>query len=145
MFSRPSSVGILIARQVRSQPQAGLANQTAPTTPTTHTTPQNLARSNVTHCRCSLCCTDQFATSRRQSPSLECPIRLSISPPAMSSMALFRVASRSASAGFFRASAYSARSRVPQCVAPAVKSFSTTAKLSSGAHEEETFEEFSAR
>lgn len=32
--------GILIARQARSQPQAGLANQTAPTTPTTHTTPK---------------------------------------------------------------------------------------------------------
>ncbi|PGH02867.1 cytochrome c oxidase subunit 6, mitochondrial [Helicocarpus griseus UAMH5409] len=72
----------------------------------------------------------------------------------MSSTTLFRLASRTAPVGFFRAS-YSARSRAPvfaSAAAPAivafggVSNFSTTSKCASGGHhEEETFEEFSAR
>ncbi|KAK2745978.1 Cytochrome c oxidase subunit 6 [Onygenales sp. PD_40] len=73
----------------------------------------------------------------------------------MSSTALFRIASRNAPVSFFRAS-YSARSRVPvfaSAAAPAIatfgglSNFSTTSKCASGGagHEEETFEEFSAR
>ncbi|EQL30908.1 hypothetical protein BDFG_06670 [Blastomyces dermatitidis ATCC 26199] len=90
------------------------------------------------------------------------PIPLSLaqsatSLPPMSSTTLFRIASRTAPVGFFRAS-YSARSRVAAPVfaaaaAPAivafggVSSFSSSSKCASGAmgHEEETFEEFSAR
>ncbi|EGC46950.1 cytochrome c oxidase polypeptide VI [Histoplasma capsulatum var. duboisii H88] len=75
----------------------------------------------------------------------------------MSSSTLFRIASRTSPVGFFRAS-YSARSRVvapifASAAAPAivafggVHSFSSSSKCSSAAmgHEEETFEEFSAR
>jgi len=71
----------------------------------------------------------------------------------MSSITLFRLATRTTSCSFFKAS-YTARSRVPAFVVasgPAIvalggaSSFSTTSKWSSGGHEEETFEEFSAR
>ncbi|EEH36828.1 hypothetical protein PAAG_07246 [Paracoccidioides lutzii Pb01] len=76
----------------------------------------------------------------------------------MSSTTLFRLASRTAPVSAFRAS-YSARSRaattpvVASTAAPAivtfggVSSFSTTSRCAghSAAHEEETFEEFSAR
>ncbi|KAK2748528.1 Cytochrome c oxidase subunit 6 [Myotisia sp. PD_48] len=67
----------------------------------------------------------------------------------MSSATLFRLAARSTPSSFFKAS-YTARSRLPTCAsaqlpAIAVRSFSYTPKLSSGAHEEESFEQFSAR
>ncbi|OJD13422.1 cytochrome c oxidase subunit 6, mitochondrial [Emergomyces pasteurianus Ep9510] len=75
----------------------------------------------------------------------------------MSSTTLFRIASRTTPVSFFRAS-YSARSRVSSPVfaaaaAPAivalggVSSFSSSSKCASAAmgHEEESFEEFSAR
>ncbi|KAL1959401.1 hypothetical protein VTO42DRAFT_2204 [Malbranchea cinnamomea] len=63
----------------------------------------------------------------------------------MSPTTLLRLASRRSSAGFARTS-YVARSRVPVIAARGgFRGFSTTSKLSSGPHEEETFEEFSAR
>ncbi|KAI5292913.1 Cytochrome c oxidase subunit 6 [Ascosphaera acerosa] len=72
----------------------------------------------------------------------------------MASLAFFRSAAARTPAGFFRAS-YAARSRVPVLTtanvgAPLVSlggltAFSTSAKKMSGAHEEETFEQFSVR
>lgn len=69
----------------------------------------------------------------------------------MAPATLFRLATRAAPVGFFRAS-YTARPRLPAFVnaAPAAvflggaSSFSTTPRFASG-HEEETFEEFTAR
>lgn len=77
----------------------------------------------------------------------------SVSRYPMSSAALFRLATRTTSCSFFKAS-YTARPRVPVfsvASSPAIvtlggaTSFSTTPKWSSASHEEETFEEFSAR
>ncbi|KAF3480051.1 cytochrome c oxidase polypeptide VI [Arthroderma uncinatum] len=67
----------------------------------------------------------------------------------MASTTLFRLATRSSSAAsLFKAAPYTARARLPAAVpAPAARlsAFSTTPMRYSGAHEEETFEQFSAR
>jgi len=69
----------------------------------------------------------------------------------MSSSTIVRVAARSQPTTFLRSS-YNIRTRVPKlaCTSPAVVScgsaaFSTTSRKQSTSHEEETFEEFTAR
>ena len=117
--------------------------------PTTHH-PQNLEPT-------SLLTTLLFAGPPSQKnadpPTSDFSIHLSVSQYPMSSTTLFRLATRTTSCRFFKAS-YTARPRVPVFVVasgPAIvalggaSSFSTTSKWSSAGHEEETFEEFSAR
>lgn len=66
----------------------------------------------------------------------------------MSSISIFRAATRAVRpSGFFRATQLpQSRLQVPTLLAAnRTSNFSTTCKRSSGAHEDETFEEFSAR
>ncbi|EFE34312.1 uncharacterized protein ARB_06711 [Trichophyton benhamiae CBS 112371] len=66
----------------------------------------------------------------------------------MASTTLFRLATRTPATSFFKAAPYAARARVSAAVpAPVFRAsaFSTTPMRFSGAHEEETFEQFSAR
>ncbi|RJE18806.1 cytochrome C oxidase [Aspergillus sclerotialis] len=64
----------------------------------------------------------------------------------MSSTSLFRVACRAVRpSSFFRASQLPRRVQAPAVVAWSQPSFSTTTKRASAGHEDETYEEFSAR
>ncbi|EAW24359.1 cytochrome c oxidase subunit VI [Aspergillus fischeri NRRL 181] len=65
----------------------------------------------------------------------------------MASLSIFRVATRAVRpSGFIRASQFPrSRVQVPAALALNRPSFSTTTKRLSGAHEDETYEEFSAR
>lgn len=64
----------------------------------------------------------------------------------MSSLSIFRVATRAVRpSGFIRAPVPRIRLQAPAALAINRPSFSTTTKRLSGAHEDETYEEFSAR
>ena len=65
--------------------------------------------------------------------------------PAMSSLSIFRIASRAVRpASFVRAPIVRSRVQTPVTMAARARTFGTTSKLLSG-HEDETYEEFSAR
>lgn len=88
-------------------------------------------------------------------PSPRRPLFTSISlypVPAMSSTALFRIATRSVRPSTFFKTSYSVRSPVQSLAGASMPvalgfagNFSTTSKRFSAGHEEETYEEFSAR
>jgi hypothetical protein len=72
------------------------------------------------------------------------PPLIQVTSPTMAFLSIFRVATRAVRpASFYRAPQLT-RSRVQAPVALATRSFGTTPKLRSG-HEDETYEEFSAR
>lgn len=153
-YGSPTTLGQLLTKAARAKPLRDCPQQTPPTTTTS--TFFLLTSSNIPPHHPSTTTTPP--TPLRHTRLLSCPIQFNRqSPVPMSSSTLFRIASRTSPVGFFRAS-YSARSRVvapifASAAAPAivafggVHSFSSSSKCSSAAmgHEEETFEEFSAR